>query len=62
MSNLENTQLNNDFPFALKKNRRKYTIAYKVFVLEKFKSKTASKIVKSTNIPEYTIRDWIVAE
>ena len=62
MSDLENMQLNNAFPSALKKNRRRYTIAYKVSILEKLRSKTLLEIVKETNIPENTIRDWIVAE
>ena len=62
MSDLENIQLNNTIPSALKKNRRRYTIAYKVSILEKLRSKTVSEIVKETNTPENTIRDWIVAE
>ena len=62
MSGLENMQLNNAFPSALKKNRRRHTIAYKVSILEKLRSKTVSEIVKETIIPENTIRDWIVAE
>ena len=62
MSDLENMQLNNTFPSALKENRRRYTIAYKVSILEKLRSKTLLEIVKETNIPEDAIRDWIVAE
>ena len=62
MSDLENMQLNNAFPSALKKNRRIYTIAYKVSILEKLRSKTLLEIVKEKNTPENTIRDWIVAE
>ena len=62
MSDLENMQLNNAFPSALKKNRRRYTIAYKFSILEMLRSKTVSEIVKETIIPENTIRDWIVAE
>jgi len=62
MIDLENMQLNNAIPSALMKNRRRYTIAYKVSILEKLRSKTVSEIVKETNIPENTIRDWIVAE
>ena len=55
MSDLENMQLNNAFPSALKKNKRRYKIAYKVSILEKLRSKTVSEIVKGTNIPENTI-------
>jgi len=62
MSDPENIQLNNAFPSALKKNRRRYTISYKVSILEKLRSKTVLKIVKETNIPENTIRGWIEAE
>ena len=62
MSDLENMQLNNAIPSALKKNRRRYTIAYKFSILEKLRSNTISEIVKETNIPEDAIRDWIVAE
>ena len=62
MSDLENMQLNNAFPSALTKNKRRYKIAYKVSILEKLRSKTVSEIVKETNIPEDAIRDWIVAE
>ena len=57
MSDQENMQISNIFPSALKKNRRRYTIAYKVSILEKLMSKTISEIVKETNIPENTIRD-----
>jgi len=57
MSVQENMQISNIFPSALKKNRRRYTIAYKVSILEKLMSKTISEIVKETNIPENTIRD-----
>jgi len=46
MSDLENMQLNNAFPSALKKNKRRYKIAYKVSILEKLRSKTVSEIVK----------------
>ena len=46
MSDLENMQLNNAFPSALKKSRRRYTIIYKVSILEKLRSKTVSEIVK----------------
>jgi len=62
MSDQENMQINNIFPSVLKKNRRRYTIAYKVSILEKLRSKTVSEIVKEADIPENTIRDWIVME
>ena len=46
MSDQENMQISNIFPSALKKNRRRYTIANKVSTLEKLRSKTLSEIVK----------------
>jgi len=62
MSDQENMQINNIFPSVLKKNRRRYTIAYKVSILEKLRSKTVSEIVKEADIPENAIRDWIEME
>ena len=62
MSDQENLQTSNMFPSALKKNRRRNTIFYKVSILEKLGSKTVLEIIKGTDIPENTIRDWVAAE